>query len=251
MLFDFNQSKDLLTPPIYHGGVIKNNPILTSSDIFSLDDNDIYFSSTLSKKNEYNLITKNNINENIDDDHQQEQQDDLFSTFELPVLSELDKSELQNDVSEFDKYLSQTSFPSPPMDGLNSSISDDSTYPWVAEECTIDSSNTGDMTVPLSPPFSSASLSPSISRKKSTKKKSLSTIIERKLRKKDQNKTAAEKYRFKKRTERVELITRHTDLKKQNQELKYKFENLTFKLEQLKQLFVDVLQIQIPSIESN
>jgi hypothetical protein len=85
-----------------------------------------------------------------------------------------------------------------------------------------------------------------MSNKGSTKKRSFSTI-ERKLRKKDQNKTAAEKYRLKKRSERNELITRHTNLKNQNRELKFEMENLTFQLEQFKQLFVDVLQIPIPS----
>jgi len=73
------------------------------------------------------------------------------------------------------------------------------------------------------------------------------STTERKLRKKDQNKTAAEKYRFKKRTERNELITRHLQLKTQNQELKFEFENLTYRLEQFKNLFTDVLQIPIPS----
>lgn len=44
-----------------------------------------------------------------------------------------------------------------------------------------------------------------------------------------------------------DLITRHTELKSQNQELKFQLENLTFQLEQFKQLFADVLQIPIPS----
>lgn len=151
------------------------------------------------------------------------------------------------------------SLPSPPMEVQNPSISDDSTfYPvddsttssstllWVGGECTVETKSTVvDMIVPPSPPLSSPENSPS----RSTRKKNLSTT-ERKLRKKNQNKTAAEKYRLKKRTEREDILSRHTDLKNQNRELKYEFENLTFQLEQFKQLFVDVLQIPIPSNQS-
>jgi len=249
MLFDFNQAKDLFTPPIHYGGFGKLNPLLTSSDLFSLDDNDVRFSSLSSMKNEYELVAKDNINENIDYNHQQ-QQDDLFSTFDLPVLNELDKTELPiDDVSQLNKYLTQTSFPSPPMDIYNSSMADDSistAFQWVGEECTVESPNTEDMMVPPSPSLSSASSAPSVSRQKSKKKSSLSTT-ERKLRKKDQNKTAAEKYRLKKRAERDELITRHSDLKNQNRELKFELENISNQVEQFKQLFFDVLQIPIPS----
>ena len=149
------------------------------------------------------------------------------------------------------------SLPSPPLDGPNTSVSDDSTfYPiddstslWVGEECTIESNKPEDMIVPPSPPLSSIASFPAGTREKSTRKSHLS-MTERKLRKKDQNKSAAEKYRFKKRVERDELISRHTNLKNQNQELKYEFENLKFQLEQFKTLFVDVLQIPIPSNKS-
>jgi cyclic AMP-dependent transcription factor ATF-4 len=239
MFFDFNPSTELLTPTINHGGVDKTNPIFASSNASSLDENDDHFPSLPSEKNEYELTTEDNINENNDNN---QQQDDLFSTFEFPVFSELDK------------YITEVSYPSPSMDAQNSLLSDDSTFfpidesalVWVGGECTVESGNTEDMTVPPSPPLSSASGSSSTAEKRSTKKRSLSTT-ERKLRKKDQNKTAAEKYRFKKRTERNELITRHLQLKNQNQELKFEFENLTYRLEQFKNLFTDVLQIPIPS----
>jgi len=166
-------------------------------------------------------------------------------------------SELQIDGLQLDKYLTQVSLPSPPMDIHNSSISDDSTFLpidestsssclWVGKECIIESNNPEDMMVPPSPSLSSISSSTSISKRESIKKRNLSTI-ERKLRKKDQNKSAAEKYRLKKRSERNELIARHLNLKTQNQELKFQMENLTFQLEQFKQLFVDILQIPIPS----
>ncbi len=79
-----------MTPMINHGGVTEVNPILTSSGIGSLDDHDIYFSSIPSKKNECALTTKGTPNENSE--QQQQQQDDLFSTFDFPVLSELSRT---------------------------------------------------------------------------------------------------------------------------------------------------------------
>jgi hypothetical protein len=91
MLFDFDQPDELLTPNITHGGVNQTNPILTPNDISSFDDNDVYFSSIPSKKNEYELRTKDNPTETSDNNHQQ-QQDDLFSTFDFPVLSELSRT---------------------------------------------------------------------------------------------------------------------------------------------------------------
>lgn len=102
---------------------------------------------------------------------------------------------------------------------------------------------------PVSPSASSESALSSTSRR-STKKAQLSTA-ERKLRKKGQNKTAAEKYRIKKKAERMELMTRFTDLKNQNHELKFQAQSLAHRLEQFKQLFVDVLQIPIPANKSN
>lgn len=146
------------------------------------------------------------------------------------------------------------------MDVHNSLTSDDSTFYavddstastplWIGEECVVETKILGDMAVPFSPPLSSTSCSPSNTRKESTKKRSLSTT-ERKLRKKDQNKSAAEKYRLKKRAERDEIISRHTTLKNQNRELKFELDNVSFQLEQFKQLFVDILQIPIPSTVS-
>ena len=90
MLFDFNQSKDLLTPTINFGGVDKVNPIFTSSDIFPLDDNDALFPSVKPGKNEYVSTLKSDLDGN--NDYHQQQQDELFSTFDFPVLSELEKS---------------------------------------------------------------------------------------------------------------------------------------------------------------
>jgi cyclic AMP-dependent transcription factor ATF-4 len=246
MHFEFNQPGDLLTPTINDGGV-NRNPIFSSSDFFQLDENDIHLSSVPSKKNEYELAAKDNINENSDNNEQHQLQEDLFSTFDLPVLSELDAADLQIDGLQLEKYISQSSFSSFQTDIDNSLISDDSTFPWIGNECTIESQNIEDMTVPPSPSLSLDSSSSSTS-KRSTKKTNLS-IVDRKLRKKDQNRTAAEKYRLKKKTEQNGLMAQYLNLKNQNKELKFEYENMTFRLEQLKQLFVDILQIPTPSKE--
>lgn len=258
MLFDFEQSDSLMTPIITLGGVNDINPILTSSNISSLDDQDVCFSSTPSK----NPVNPSKLKENPIESHQS---DDLYSTFEFPVLSELSRTgkkltafnllhhfvfcaEFQLDDSTFGRYTSQISLPSPAMDTQDLtfySVEDESTsstFLWVGEECTIGSN---DMLVPPSPPLSSASSPASESNKEISRKKGF-TSLERKLRKKDQNKSAAEKYRLKKRNERSELLARHTDVKNQNQELKFEINNLTFQLEQFKQLFVDILQIPLP-----
>ena len=259
MLFDFEQSDSLMTPITIPGGVNDINPILTSSNISSLDDQDGYFSSTPSK----NFVNPSKLKENPIENHQS---DDLYSTFEFPVLSELSRTgkkptafdllhqsvfctEFQLDDSAFGRYISQISLPSPAVDTQDLtfySIEDESTSStllWVGEECTIGSN---DMLVPPSPPSSSASSPASESKSEMPRKKSF-TSLERRLRKKDQNKSAAEKYRLKKRNERGELLARHSHLKDQNQELKFEINNLTFQLEQFKQLFVDILQIPLPS----
>ena len=122
-----------------------------------------------------------------------------------------------------------------------------SALPWIGKECTIESNCTEDMTVPASPVLSSVSSS---SRSSKGGRSKLSTN-DRKLRKKGQNKTAAEKYRQKKRLERDELLERHQQLTKQNQNLKSEVENFTLRLEQFKILFADVLQIPMPTSASS
>ena len=116
------------------------------------------------------------------------------------------------------------------------------TLPWIGKECTIESSSTEDMAVPASPVPSSTSSS-----SRSSKGKPKLSTSDRKLRKKGQNKTAAEKYRQKKRLERDDFLQRHQELTKQNQNLRSEVENFTLRLEQFKTLFVDVLQIPIPT----
>lgn len=85
MLFDFEQSDSLMTPITIPGGVNDINPILTSSNIPSFDDQDIYFSSIPSK----NHVDPIKLKENPIENHQS---DDLYSTFEFPVLSELSRA---------------------------------------------------------------------------------------------------------------------------------------------------------------
>jgi len=226
MLFEQYSSQDLLTPSINDGGVHKLSSSLTSLDFYLLDDIEAYLSPIQSKTNKNDLI-----NDTIDD--HSEHHEDLFADFDLSEFQE--KSDFVNsiDIDELDieKWITQSSFPSPPMD---SSTSFDDISTSNLPEYTIDI----DMVVPPSPSLSSTSSSPA----SSTKKTKLSTI-ERKLRKKNQNKTAAEKYRIKKKSERHSLLERHAELKNTNQELKVELENLTFRVEKFKQLFVDLLQI--------
>jgi hypothetical protein len=85
-----DQSEELLTPTILcDGSVNKINPTLTSSDNFSLDDNDICFSSIPSKKNEYEMTTKDNMNTNSDNNHQMT--DDFFASLHFSDFNEFDK----------------------------------------------------------------------------------------------------------------------------------------------------------------
>jgi len=265
MLFE-QQQQQLQTPTINHldgGSCTTANPLIFSSpDFFLLDDIDYYLPSVHSKKNNKNeyLLSRQISNENDinNKDHEQQQQEELFADLDFCTLENFDeKSELIDHAAiiegwELEKWISQSAFPSPPMDTTQSpsSIEDStsSTIPWVGEECTIQ-----DMTVPLSPPFSTVgSSSPPPPPTKKTGKKPGLTITERKLRKKDQNKTAAEKYRIKKKSEKYSVFDRHGQLKTINRDLKLEAENLKFRIEQLKQLFVDLLQVQLPpTIESN
>jgi len=208
MLFEQYLSQDLLTPSLNDGGVNKLNSSLTSLDFYLLDDIDAYLSPVQSKKNKTDLI-----NHSINDNNQH--QEDFFSNFDFPDLDQFEEKSdfLSHTISiddlEIEKWISQSSFPSPPMDTNDSPLSNvedkSSAFPWIGDEYT---RNT-DMVVPPSPPLSSIGSSPA-----SVIKKSKLSVVERKLRKKDQNKTAAEKYRIKKKSERHKLLDRHLHLKK-------------------------------------
>jgi len=202
MLFEPYPPQDLLTPTINDGGVNKLNSSLTSLDFYLLDDIDAYLSPPIQSKKP----KKDLINDSINDNHQH--QEEFFFDLDLPNFEE--NSDFPVDSISFDdldleKWISQSSFPSPPMDTTSSSplssIEDASSkvhsIGW--DDYMINT----DMVVPPSPPLSSTSSSP----QPSTKKTKLS-IVERKLRKKGQNKTAAEKYRIKKKSERHQLLDR-------------------------------------------
>jgi len=240
MLSEQYHPQDLLTPSIHDGGVNKLNSSLTSLDFYLLDDINAYlFPSVQSKKNKNDLINDSN-NDNS------QHQEGLFDDFDFGDLNNFDEKSdfLANsiliDELEIEKWISQSSFPSPPMDIDNSPLSNledtSSTFPYIGDENTINT----DMVVPLSPPLSSTGSSP-----EPLKKKTKLSTVERRLRKKDQNKTAAEKYRIKKRSERNQLLDRQLYLKNTNKELRLELENLTFRVQQFKQLFADVLQSDV------
>jgi len=241
MLFEPYHPQDLLTPTINDGGVNKLNSSLTSLDFYLLDDIDAYLAPIKSKKTKNDLINDNN---NDNSQHQEE----IFSDFDFSDFEE-NSEFLSNTISieelEIEKWISQSSFPSPPMDTTNSSLCNtedtSSTCPWMGEQYTINT----DMVVPPSPPLSSTSSSPAPLRKKPKL-----SIVERRLRKKDQNKTAAEKYRIKKRSERNILIDQQIHLKNINRELKLELDNFTYRIQQFKQLFGDVLQIDLSTTNS-
>jgi len=257
MLFDQTHPHELLTPMITNnieGGLGGScpNPFLSSLDFLLLDDIDSYFPSSIHSKKTKNELLYNNKND--DGSNNNSQQEEFFEDFDFTQLEDFDgnneKSELIN--WDIEKYISQSAFPSPPMDTSNSpSCSDDNssgTIPWIGEECTVPSSVVPSISAPPSPPLSSIGSSPApiINKVAKTKKRSLTTI-DRKLRKKNQNKTAAEKYRIKKKSEKNQIFERHSEVQQINRELKLETENLTFRVQQLKQLFLDLLQIQLPS----
>jgi len=241
MLFEQYHSQDLLMPSISDGGVNKLNSSLTSLDFYLLDDIDAYLSPP------HSLKTKNDlINDNISDNSQHEEE--FFPDFDFDNLNNFEEKSdfLLDDISidelEIEKWISQSAFPSPPMDTNNSPLSSvedtSSTLPSIGDDYTINT----DMIVPPSPPLSSIGSSPA----PLTKRPKLS-VVERKLRKKDQNKNAAEKYRIRKKSERHQLLDRHLQLKNTNKELKLELENLTYRVDQFKTLFADLLQIELPT----
>jgi hypothetical protein len=233
MLFEQYHPQDLLTPSINDGGVNKLNSSLTSLDFYLLDDIDAYLSPLQSKKTKNVLIT-DSFNDNS-----QHEEEELFPDFDFSDLNNFEEKSdfIPIDQLEIEKWISQSAFPSPPMDTNNSPLSSiedtSSTFSWIDNEYPINI----DMIVPPSPPLSSTGSSPA----GITKKPKLS-VVERRSRKKDQNKTAAEKYRIKKKSERHQLLDRHSKLKTINKELKSELENLAYRVQQLKQLFADLVQ---------
>lgn len=104
-------------------------------------------------------------------------------------------------------------------------IDDDPNSVWLGGECTID-----------------GRAEKEDSAKRKVRRKARFTIRERQTRKKNQNKTAAEKYRRKKRSERENLSSRLKQLQDLNRELKNQKETLKFRLENLREIFDTIFQ---------
>lgn len=208
---------ELFTPSLLDGG-LANNPFEQnpSSPDFILTDSFIDELFPLDPLKP----TKNDLS-------QQEKHEDVIPDLDLSDIDFGQFSDLIENDQSFDigSYISGMSFPSPIDSSEYSPSSNDGSF-------TDESSVNTDRTLPSSPSTSSM-----------ITKRSKLNPVERKLRKKTQNKTAAEKYRIKKKSERDQLIDRHTQLKSLNQNLRLEFENLSFRVEQLKKLLVDVVQV--------
>jgi len=162
MLFEQHQPQDLLTPTIHDGGVHKLNSSLTSLDFYLLDDIDAYLPSIHSEAAKNDLIN-NSFNDNS------QHQEDFFSDFDFPDLNHFEEKSdfILLDELDIEKWISQSSFPSPPMDTTNNSpltsVEDtSSTLSWIGEEYPINI----DMVVPPSPPLSITGSSPASITKK-------------------------------------------------------------------------------------
>lgn len=212
MSFEEYFVNDLFTPSLLDGGAnpFEQNP---SSPDFILTDSfiDEIFPLVPLKTTKNDLSQKENTEDIIPDLD--------LSDIDLDNFSDL----LENDQSfDIGSFISGISFPSPIDSSEYSPSSNDGSF--------IDESPVNiDRTLPSSPSTKRSRLNP----------------VERKLRKKSQNKTAAEKYRLKKKSERDQLIDRQTQLKTLNQNLRLEFENLSFRVEQLKKLLVDVVQVPL------
>lgn len=236
MPFEHHPFSDILTPFVNDGGVHLLNPSLTALDFLLLDNIDAYLAPFHSENDKHDIISDSNNDHN---EHQEafatsidfddiaavaEESDDLCSSISLEDL-------------EIEKWISHSSFPSPPVEiSTSPSDMDDAslTLPW-ADQLDVD------MVIPPSPPLSSASGSP----RPTTKRPKLCTV-ERRLRKKEQNKTAAEKYREKKKSERQTLLDRHAHMKTRNKDLKVELEKLLFQVQQFKELFTNIVQKPAP-----
>jgi len=196
----------------------------------------------------------------------------LFSDVEFSFESSEEKSEFIEGLTELalewelQKLIQCSSFPIEPMEDQKSQQAleclDD--IPWPAEECTIvqspssitspaSSSQYDDTDNTLSSVSSPSTIRSSVDEeieaitiKNGTKRRHSRglTTNERKQRKKVQNKTAAEKYRVKKKSEKQILSEKRQFLATSNKELKLETENLQYRIQQLKQLFFDILQVK-------
>lgn len=82
MLFELEHTNELFTPTITHTGVNEANPLLTSREVCHLDENDIDFADE-------HLTELVNLSQSHDNSDEQQ---DLFTTFDFPVLNELNRT---------------------------------------------------------------------------------------------------------------------------------------------------------------
>lgn len=229
MLYEQYQSLGLPYPSINDGGISKLNSSLSSLDFYLLDDIDTYLPSLHSEKPKIDLI-----NDSINDNSGYQLPDDFFSDIDLSDLAQFSETSEEIDI---EKWISEASFPSPQMDATNSCDSlFNEQYP-INTDMIVPAPSPSSSSSSLSSPSSSISSSPGLSLKRTK----LSTV-ERKLRKKDQNKTAAEKYRSKKKSERTQLLDRQAKLKRINKELKSELDDLSYRVQKFKQLFAELVQ---------
>lgn len=217
MLFDQFQSQEVCyTPDIFNAGVKFFMTGAQSPDFVLADSIDENLTIYHSKTDPCGLINdSNNVHSQC--------QNDVFDV----DLDELLNDDLLNDI-DIGELISSSSFPCPSETSMSSSF---------VEEIR----QTSDMIVPASSPTSSISSTTS----GSNSRRSKLSPIERKLRKKNQNKTAAEKYRIKKKTERDRLADQHATLRATNSRLKSELENWKSRVDQLKQLLTDVVQVDL------
>lgn len=217
MLFDQFQCQEVCqTPDIFNVGEDALKTDLRSPDFVLTDSFDVNLIPFESKTNTYGLIIESN---NVHSEYQ-----NGLIDFDLNGLL---GDDLLNNI-DFDEFFKTSTFPSLSETSSSSSLVEE-TQPSI------------DMIVPASSPTSSIS---SVSSSLVFKRSKLSPT-ERKQRKKSQNKTAAEKYRIKKKTERDQLFDRHSALRMTNKQLKTELENWTSRVQQLKQLLKDVVQVDL------
>jgi len=243
---DVCQQHHLFTPQI---GVGLLNPL--SPDFLLYNDDDNNFNSKLQ-------------DECLFDDRK------MFSDVEFSFESSDEKSELIESLTDLAiewelQKLIRSAFPIEPMEDQKpqQTVEYFDDIPWPAEECTIvqsppsvtsaSSSQYDDTDNTLSSVSSPSTIRSSVDelvqeakRKNITKRRHGRglTTNERKQRKKVQNKTAAEKYRVKKKSEKQILSEKRQLLITSNKELKSETENLQYRIQQLKQLFFDILQVK-------
>lgn len=233
MLFEHSHSHELLTPGIFDAGARPFDISVPSPDFFLADYTEDYGFPVQSKTEKYQSINDSN---NFHGGHQ----DALLSHSDLENIIDLDDLTVEtclNEQVDIGQLISSYSF-EPFTDNSPSSF-DDVSMSTVEDQ----QQNNSDSSLPPSPPLSSISSAASSS---SRSKRSKLTPVERKLRKKKQNKTAAEKYRIKKKTERDQLLDRQTYLKTSNQQLKRDLEKMVTQIQQLKQLLIDVVHVPLP-----